>query len=67
MERKDVSFNQTVGLEGDPAFRGYIFAESAYPDLKLGPVMLVSIKEPGATGMRGIKLFLLSDLVKLTR
>jgi hypothetical protein len=60
-------FNMSVSLKSDPAFLGYLFGESYPPDPVLGPVMVVYIKEQGATGKRGIRLFPLSDLVKVER
>lgn len=67
MVMSEVQFNGEVTLKDDPEFSGLLYGESMPPDPTAGPVMLVYIKCPGATHMRGIKLFLLSDLVKVER
>ena len=67
MEMREVTNNGEVSLKDDPAFLGYIYGESVPPEPNGGPVMLVYVKVPGATQMHGVKLFFLSDLVKVER
>jgi len=53
-----LQFNQAVTLKSDKSFLGYVFSQ--LPD---GSEYLVSIKEPGRTGLRGCKFFKVSNVI----
>jgi hypothetical protein len=65
VEIKDATLNRSVGLDGDPAFWGYLFGRVTTLHSADDVTYLVYIKEAGATGLSGIKPFPLADLVAL--
>jgi len=67
MELRELSNNQLIGLRTDPQFRGYVWGESAPRDPVKGPIMIISVKDGGATGRHGCTLIALGELVRVAK
>ncbi len=67
MELTDLTFNETVTLTDDGAFRGVVFGRFVPDHPQLGTLILLVVVEAGQTGCRGIVPFPLAKLAQLPR
>lgn len=62
MTPADLSWMLPVTLAHDPDFQGYVIAPLREPDGRPARAC-IAIKQPGKTGLRGNKAFVVADLV----
>lgn len=67
MNLDDLTYNGTVQLKSDAAFRGYVVGRCLLPDPMLGDLIVIAVSKPGATGKRGNVRLPLSDLAPVAR
>ncbi len=67
MQVNTLLHNEEISLESDPAFRAYYAGRMAADDPVLGPMVMLVVTKPGATGCKFLENlpFPLADIAKL--